>query len=232
MKKITSFLLAIYVCGCITACGGVGLSNNSNESNLTENPSVSSQTSTPEPTTEPEPVIIPNPVIYTGSGDDVIEITPPDGAYVFHISGNSEGHHFAVKSYDANGKYLTLLVNTTEPYEGKTLEPSLSTSLLEISAVGDWTIELLPTYYLQEYTSGDTIQGSGDDIFLTSNIGKTAQISGNSDSHHFAVKAYGPSSNDLLVNTTDPYEGKVLIKCNPFLFVVTSESTWTITLQQ
>ncbi len=51
---------------------------------------------------------------------------------------------------------------------------------------------------------------------------------------HFAVKGYHEDgSYDLLVNTTDPYSGKVMFKCKDELcfFEITGERAWTITPQ-
>ena len=183
-----------------------------------------------EPELQPETVVIPDPVVYRGSGDDVIEITPPDGAYVFQITGNAEGRHFSVTSYSENGEYLDLLVNTTDAYSGITLDPYLKTSLLEISATGEWEVILLPTDYLPLYTSGDVVSGFGDDVFYVDNIGKTAEISGNANGRHFAVETWGENSTDLLINTTDPYTGKVLVKSDAFVFIVSASDSWEITL--
>jgi hypothetical protein len=54
-----------------------------------------------------------------------------------------------------------------------------------------------------------------------------ATITGNAGSHHFAVHSYGDTI-DLLVNTTDPYEGEVIIPPGTVLLAVTSEEAWKI----
>lgn len=180
--------------------------------------------------TPDEERVIPDPIVYTGSGDDVIEITPPNDLWAFRISGNSGAHHFSVTGYAENGEYNALFVNTTEPYSGITLDQSQTTTMLEIKAEGEWTVELISFGLLDVIYGGDTYTGTGDMVFLMYDYGKTADISGNADAHHFAVKAHNETTTDLLVNTTDPYEGTVLLRDKFFVVEVTAESPWTFTL--
>lgn len=231
MKKLLSLLLAFILALSLTACGGSGEETASEKpAESTEQPPKEEPTPEPEPESEPEPFVVPDPVVYTGSGDDVLEITPPDGIYVFHITGNEESRHFSVASYDSNGNYGDLLVNTTEKYDGITIEPAQSAAMLEISAGGAWTVELLSMYALQTVTVGNTITGTGDSVFITYNPGKTADIVGNAGGHYFGVHGYGATSTDLLVNTTDPYEGTVMLKSNPILVAVNAVDDWSFTL--
>ena len=120
----------------------------------------------------PEKYIPPEPVVYTGNGDDVIEITPPDDLWAFRISGNSGAHHFSVTGYAENGEYNDLFVNTTEPYSGITLDQSQTTTMLEIKAEGEWTVELISFGVLDVIYGGDTYTGTGDMVFLMYDYGK------------------------------------------------------------
>lgn len=178
-----------------------------------------------------EPITIPETIVYTGSGDSVIEveIASSDDIYVLHVVGNANGNHFAVRGYDASGNSTELFVNTINPYDGYTFDPSCSTSLLEISSTGDWTIELISIYNMQTISTGQTISGTGDSIMMVENYGTTATISGNQGANHFAVKTYGTQSNELLVNTVDPYSGTVMLNGNPVILQVNSEGEWEIT---
>lgn len=184
---------------------------------------------TSEPSPEPTQTPIPAPVVYSGSGDDVIEIDPPEGVYVLHITGNASASHFAVKGFTSSGDSTELFVNTVDPYDGVTIDPSLSTELLEISASGDWTIELVSIYSMPTISEGDTFDGTGDAILMVESYGSTATIKGNDSAQHFAVKSFGSSKNDLLVNTVDPYEGTVMLSGDPIILQVTSSDSWTIT---
>lgn len=181
------------------------------------------------PVTEPE---IFEPIHYSGSGDSVLEIDEPDGMYVFQISGNESGNHFAVKSYDENGESLDLLVNTTSVYNGTTLGSTNGVKLLEISANGEWSIDLVSIYNMPSISAGETYSGANDAVIQINTDGLTAEVSGNESERHFAVKAYDLNWNyiDLLVNTTDIYSGTVMLTNSPNLLVINADGPWSITL--
>jgi len=178
---------------------------------------------TPSPTPPPEPIVL------TGSGDAIVDIEKWPGPALVRISGNSGGRHFAVINHDAAGTYLDLLVNTTAPYEG--LRPldfydGIQTTRFEVTATGAWQIEVLPL--LESATRADvpgSISGRGDDVLMLLDAADTAMIRGNAAGRHFAVHSYGVSV-DLLVNTTEPYDGQVLIPFGGRVLVVTADGDW------
>lgn len=168
---------------------------------------------------------------YSGTGDSVIEIeTPKDEAWVLYVEGNEAGKHFAVKGYDESGNYTELFVNTTDPYSGVTFDEEQSTTMLEINSKDDWYIEVRSYLTCDQLTSKGEYSGFGDTVFVANVNSKTADISGNSEERHFAVKSYDKNLNylSLLVNTTDKYSGTVLLRDEPVLFVVTSKGEWKI----
>lgn len=226
MKRVILMLLVMMLAVSGVAYGSsdqsVASKDDSSQSTIENSPETSSDVATASES-------MPEPVIYTGKGDDVIDVTPPDGVWVLHAIGNKEERHFAVKGYDSAGNPTELFVNTTDPYDGTTLDPSLSTATLEINATGEWTIEFLPAVTLQTISKGETVTGSGDTVLLVVSYGSSATITGNTDERHFAVKSYGNSRNNLMVNTTDPYEGKVMIKGEPIFLEINAVGEWSIT---
>lgn len=75
-----------------------------------------------------------------------------------------------------------------------------------------------------------TVSGTGDSVLILLAEAATATVTGNAAGSHFAVIGYGGLFPDLLVNTTDPYEGEVLVDRNSRVFVVTAVGDWTIEL--
>lgn len=178
---------------------------------------------------EPEPV--PDPIIYTRNGDDIIKIEKPeDGPVMLYIKGNDDSRHFSVKDYDANDNRTNLFVNTTSPYEGITLDSEGTTVLLEIKAQGSWTIESRSVRSARVIESPGSINGTGDEVLLVKGDSSSATIKGNPNARHFAVKGYNPNRN-LMVNTTDAYEGTVRVARNTFLLEITAEDDWEILLE-
>lgn len=175
------------------------------------------------------PVDIPAPQTFDGYGDDVLSINTPSYPFAFYITGNSSSEHFAVTTYNSAGEYGELLVNTTDPYSGFTIDPSYDVSTIEVKASGSWKIELRSIYDTGSISADSNYSGYGDAVLLIKSHGTTAYITGNSSEHHFAVWTYGVN-NDLLVNTTESYDGTVMISGSPVLLVVKAVGEWTIQL--
>ena len=231
MKKV---FLCLMVALCVVFAGCAGSAESDEPILITDDPesdaAVIEATEPPAAAVvEPTPRPIPESVVYEGSGDSVIEVVPPDDLYVFKITGNSEEDHFAVKSYDSYGERSELLVNTTDPHDGISMDASFDVSMLEITASGDWRIEIASMYAMDIIEQGQTYSGCGDSVLLVRSSGKTATITGNASESHFAVKSYGEYF-DVLVNEVDPYEGTVMLEFAPLIFQITAVGDWTITL--
>lgn len=238
-KRISALALSGILLLALASCGNTAdtSSESNSESSAPGSSSVIVDESAPQEVEEDqseepeEEVSIPDPVVYSGTGDDVVQITPPEGKYVFRITGNQEERHFSVKAYDSFAEYIDLLVNTTSQYSGVTYDPTQSTAMLEISATGDWTIELVSIYTMDALISGNSISGEGDAVLQVFAPVLTADIQGNDASAHFSVKSYDMDGGylDLLVNTTDPYSGTVMMGLDVSTLVISAEGPWTIT---
>ncbi|OGO66743.1 MAG: hypothetical protein A2029_13840 [Chloroflexi bacterium RBG_19FT_COMBO_47_9] len=192
-------------------------------------------TSTPVPTHTPAPTdtptIPPTPIVLSGTGDSIVDIEKGSGPVLVHIVGNASSRHFAVKNIGSNNDVIDLLVNTTDPYDGIRPMDFLDgehTYRFEVTATGGWSIEVLPLSTIHKLEIPGEITGQGDYVFaVVGGTPDTAIISGNSASRHFAVKGYSDTVN-LLVNTTDPYNGTVLLDSGTIIIEVDAESEWTI----
>ena len=172
-------------------------------------------------------------MIFTGSGADVVDFNYTEPAIV-HIVGNSSWSYFGVKSYDSNGNQVDLLVNTTDAYEGTVpinFTKRDKASRFAIDAVGEWTIEIKPLNEARFVSVPGTVVGNGDDVIvLTGKKPDLAHIVGNSDSRYFGVIGYS-QTRDLLVNTTDPFDGKVILNKDTIVLVITASGEWTIDVE-
>jgi hypothetical protein len=195
-------------------------------------PPTHTPTATSTPTKTPTPTPLPTPILLSGSGDSVIDVDRPGDPSLIRISGNAAARHFAVRSYGPDGQRIDLLVNTTEPYEGTHPLDFLDrehTTRFEISATGPWTMEILPLLEARTVRVPGTIEGSGDDVLLL--VGDSpdlATITGNSAGRHFAIVGYSRSRN-LLVNTTDPYDGTIRLDADTVILVIKATGPWSIT---
>ena len=230
MKKIQFLPCVITTLLVLSSCGthttGSTQPINSYESSKAAM-TVSDQTNTPEPQKLVDNIPTESFFSYSGYGDDVVTGLVTKGHSYLKVNHNDSGH-FAIKGYYSDEKY-DLLINTTKPYiNGCTyLYPNTSYEF-EVNAKGAWTIEAFEL----GTSSLDTFNCSGDfvsPLFLPTTSVYKITAPGNG---HFSVKAYREDGRyDLLVNTTDSYEGKVRIsnKNSYTFFVVDSERNITIT---
>ncbi len=229
MKKFFSLILALALALSLAACGGSG---NAADDRSEQQPTGQTGSEQPEEQSEPEEVELHDTIVLSGSGDDVVDVDIPDGYYyVFHITGNAAGRHFAVTTYNSSNEYSELLVNTTEPYDGTTYDASLDVRSIEVKSTGDWTIEVIDLAGWDWMSEGETRTGTGDAVFAISG-GRTADIEGNADGRHFAVISYDGYGeyDDLLVNTTEPYSGTVRLGNDATIITVNAASSWSFTL--
>jgi hypothetical protein len=194
-------------------------------------------TATPEPTSTPTPeptaTPAPQPVVYSGNGDNVIDIQKPGDVVLAYIRGNAGARYFGIESFDDAGEQVDLLVNTTDPYEGVVLmdiRDDDNSTRLQVQAEGEWYIELRPLSTARRVSVPGTIEGTGDDVIIIDGEPDIAQISGNADGRYFGVIGYSNRSN-LLVNTTDPYDGRVIVARDTILIEVEAVGSWTITFE-
>lgn len=177
----------------------------------------------------------PTQATLSGSGADFIVLDEPlEGAFAVRVEGNADGRYFGVRTVDSAGERLDGLVNSTDPYDGTRpigLDGEVAYGF-EIDAQGGWTIEILSLADMPLVTNGESFNGSGDTVLQVSTSGlTTAQIVGNSESRYFGVRAWTDGGRDGLVNTTDPYDGRVRIPNGAVLIEVEAIGEWSITME-
>jgi len=175
---------------------------------------------------------------YSGSGDDILVIEKPkaDLPALLVINGNSASSHFSITSFDENRDRVDLLVNTTDPYSGIVpidLPVGTNTKMLKITASGSWTVHVYSIGAAPKISTASPKSDEGDNVLWIEGEAAVASITGNSVSSHFSVEAYDGSGNysKLLVNTTDPYSGKVMLRRGTLLLKITADSRWSVSLQ-
>jgi hypothetical protein len=192
-------------------------------------------TNTPPPPTEtpipPTSTPAPDPIVITGSSDSIEDFENPFGAGLYFIEGNQCGRYFGVVSYDAMGNQVELLVNSTDPYKGVRpldFEKKQSTRL-EIKSQCAWSITIAPLTAIRVLDVPGQIEGTGDDvILLRGGTPDLAEITGNASGRYFGVYSYGMGSYDVMVNTTEPYTGKVQVNADSLIFEIKSVDDWNI----
>ena len=127
-------------------------------------------------------------------------------------------------------------MNTTQPYSGRraiNLEDSEDTVRLEISATGSWTIDLmsLSEDLVTVMTVPGSNYGTGDDVLLLKGlVPDKAVVTGNAEARYFALIAFirHATGRDLLINTTNPFSGEVLMEPDSYALEFTATGEWRI----
>lgn len=193
---------------------------------LTPTPTATKAPPTQTPTRTPAP----NPNLVEGTGDSIITINKSEGPMMLYILGNFSSRYFGVENYGAGGQ-IGLLVNTSEPYEGIVpldFRQNEHTTRLSIKAEGEWAIEIRQVTAARSMAVPGSIAGRGDEVILLEAPPDTLSIAGNAEGGYFGVTAYG-SISDLLVNTTDMYEGTVIVgDPKALVLVVRAIGDWAI----
>lgn len=163
-----------------------------------------------------------------GAGDSVVEL--PVGATAGIVSSTHNGSgNFAIIGLDANNQpTFDLLANTIGNYSGGA--PYGITGLgtpvrLQITAGGDWTLNIVPISAAAPLTLPVDAVGSG--VYLYDGdavtVAMTHQGQGN-----FAVMQYGGLLPGLPVNAIGAYTGTVALTAGPSVLVVTADGNYSI----
>ena len=167
-----------------------------------------------------------------GEGDDVVQIPCWPSPCIMTVGHGGTGH-FTVKSYDSNGNPVDLLINTTGFYVGNVttyLDFEKSTQL-EIKADGVWSITFRPMSAMHRATQDANVDYEGttflnDDVVYLDVDKLNGLAFVYQDDSHFSVKAIGPKSSKLLVNTVGEYSGTVMWNEPQSFFIVHAEGPW------
>jgi hypothetical protein len=190
-------------------------------------------TDTPRPTNTPPPTStntpLPEPIVFSGSGDNVVEVQKWSGPAILRISyaGSS---NFVVWNYGADGEKIDLLVNTIGTYEGtRPLDflDSEFTTRLQIESSGQWEITILPLIQVRTELVPGTFTGNGDDVVYLDGSPDLLKIDASTAKSNFVIWGFG-QVRDLLVNEIAPYDGVVIVGSGIFILAIEAEGDWSI----
>ncbi len=158
---------------------------------------------------------------YSGTGDDVVEVTLGADARVLTFVCKSCAGNTVLQGDGQD----TLLVNAIGSYSGRHFV-NLAGDLtrLQVSADSSWTITLEPVSVL----TGDKnrTQGHGDDVVYFDK-GSKAAITHTGEANFVVQETSDSAGKDLLVNEIGNYRGTVPLN-TPSVLEITADGDWTI----
>lgn len=232
----------------IAATASVTIPAVTSVSTPTPAPTRSSPTQTPKPTESPKPTAAPTPtpaptpvldftpIKLSGRGDKIARFSiPEDKAALATISYTGTGN-FAIWTIGSDGSELDLLVNTIGKYSGTRMfdtEYGQHSVAFKITASGSWVITVKPVELARVWNGTTKLSGRGDDVVQLAppSSGLVTLAVTHTGSENFAVRSYGGSGVDLLVNEIGRYSGEVLLPTDTNVIEVIADGAWTMTPQ-
>jgi len=167
----------------------------------------------------------------------VVDVDKWDGIAIARVT-HSGGGNFALWNYSASGEKIDLLINTIGNYSGTVVLDAMAdehTARFEVTARGDWTIDVLPLDKVRTVDTPGAIMGTGDDVVLLLGPRRpdTLTIDASTAKRNFSIWAYG-NGRDLLVNDISPYTGTVVVasdlttRSGNLLLVIAATGDWVI----
>lgn len=182
------------------------------------------------PAKKPAAPAVPKPHDYSGTGDDVVKISKPDGQdqsaiVTLHYTGSS---NFVVTSLDGSMQETDLLVNEIGNYDGTVLTDA-DTTTLKISAQGSWRMSVKSVLAAEKVKNGKA-SGTGDQVVIWKGDAGVAKITHHGESNFVVTTYAGGGDGSLLVNEIGNYSGKVPWPSGPTVCVINADGTWSISV--
>ncbi|HEC09718.1 MAG TPA: hypothetical protein ENI86_09160 [Acidimicrobiales bacterium] len=171
----------------------------------------------------------------TGTGDSVVDqvVSSRSVIRLTHTGGSS---NFAVWALDSTNAKLDLLANDIGASDGWYWLDEPDTTRLEITADGNWTVEIAPTSYARKWRfDNGPISGTGPDVLLIPPVGPkvfSADVDGTGNDVVWHYRGTGTFDKDLLLNeigqVSDNQKTMQTTSIPSYLGVdVDNDATWT-----
>ena len=172
------------------------------------------------------PLVTFDTITYTGSGEGQLFINDIPGAWVVYAECDGEGP-FSITGYDPNGNLARFLVISSAPYAGTSIDASFVSTRIDVSASGNWRIEIRPLIDCDTIKTGDPLVSSGDTVLRIDGAPKTVEIHKDPDDSDFYAVTIGSRYRILAESDTGANTTKT---CNddPQYLIVSSSGEWGI----
>ncbi len=190
---------------------------------------VKATTTTAESTTTLAPTTtLPAPVIFTGRGDNVVDIGAGNSRYVIHGTHNGS-RNFIVTALDTNLERVDGTFNEIGVYDGTVLlniyGSASDVRYLQVEADGDWSLELLEVRQVPSVEG--TFTGHGSAVLFYSGDGGIFTITHDGE-RNFIVRSITSESSEGVVNEIGVYSGRQPI-AGPGIISIMADGNWTFT---
>lgn len=192
-------------------------------------------TTTTAPTTTTPPTTLPQPILLQGSGNAVQVLERPlEPGQVLTITHNGGGN-FAIWAESDQGERLDLLVNEIGSYVGTVLfDAREAAALLNISAGGNWTVEIKTVREARLWDGAGELSGTGDEVIgIAGGLSELKVVNiTHGGTSNFAMWVYTDNGRrELLINEIGAYTGSGRLVQGSLAITVEADGPWSITPQ-
>jgi hypothetical protein len=200
----------------------------------TEPATTDAPTTTAQPTTSTSSTttttLPPAPLVFTGAGDDVVDIGAGNTA-LFVIASHDGQSNFIVHSLDEDLQDVDGVVNEIGTFAGtvplSTFGSVADVRYLEVQADGNWSLELIGIARLP-VVNDPSFAGAGKQVVLYMGGGGIFTITHDGTSN-FIVHVTTADGVDGLINEIGPYSGRKPVPAGAAIIEVNADGNWSFT---
>lgn len=188
-------------------------------------------TTTPAPTTTEAPTTTAAPVlaVFSGHGDDVVDIGP-NNTHLIVTATHTGQRNFIADSLDSNLSELDNITNEIGKFDGTVLlapyHKAAEVRFIKVQADGDWTFTLKDIADIP--VAGMTFYGQGKQVLYYTGNGGVYAIT-HDGQRNFIVDFTSKDSSANLINEIGTFSGRIPIPKGPAIIVVNADGTWVFT---
>jgi hypothetical protein len=176
-----------------------------------------------------------NPQTYSGSADEVVDITPIKSASILKVTFTGDSA-FIVRPIDSAGKEGLSLVLTVGPFDGTVFQQAVSKAVvaLSVKGEGDWTITVSPIASAPEVGTKN-VSGSGSAVvkWAKPSTGYKKIAFTNDGEGAFIVRPIDAKGKERIsmILKVGAYNGSVLLPTGTRYLKITSDGNWNFTVK-
>ena len=199
----------------------------------TEAPTTTTEapTTTPAPTTTEAPTTTAAPVlaVFSGHGDDVVDIGP-NNTHLIVTATHTGQRNFIADGLDSNLNELDNITNEIGKFDGTVLltqyHKAAEVRFIKVQADGDWTFTLKDLTDIP--LASATFYGHGKQVIYYTGNGGIYTVT-HDGQRNFIVDFTSKDSSANLINEIGTFSGRIPVPKGPAIIVVNADGTWVFT---
>lgn len=169
------------------------------------------------------------PTVTSGSGSDVVAVTPPTGPSIVTVTHEGAGD-FAIQPQNAGAPIGDPFAVATGAVTGDYLVVFTSpVSDFAVTADGAWTIEVAAASTAPPFATDTASSGDSPVVLAVPETGELPIAVDYEGSGRVVISVFTASGRQVVVDETGPYTGEATLPAGPGYVGVDAAGAWTVT---